>query len=100
MRLTTPTDFDILEALSDGKRNNAANISRELDRNRSYINTRMPVLADYGLLTHVGPAERSGIYAITAKGRRALENREAYRDDQARFEEAVGGAATAEVRAD
>ena len=54
MRLTVPTDFDILDALTDGERNNAANLAYLLDRDRSYINTRLPVLADYGLVERVG----------------------------------------------
>ena len=65
MRLVQPTDFDILEELTDGERNNAINLAVLLDRNRAYINTRLPVLADYGLVDRVGPAPKSGIYTIT-----------------------------------
>lgn len=78
MKLTSPTDFEILEALSDEKRNNAANLSYELDKNRSYINTRLPVLADYGLVERVGPAPNSGLYEITDRGGAAAELREQY----------------------
>ena len=46
MKLAVPTDFDILDALSDGRRNTAVNLSHILNKNRSYINTRLPVLAD------------------------------------------------------
>jgi predicted transcriptional regulator len=79
VKLSVPTDFDILEALSDGRRNSAANLAYVLGRDRSYINTRLPVLADYRLLTRVGPAPRSGLYEITEKGRIALEHRDDYR---------------------
>jgi hypothetical protein len=89
MRLSTPVDFEILNALSNGRRNTAANLSEIIDRNRSYINTRLPVLADYGLLTRVGPAENSGLYEITEKGLVAAANREAYARDDVDFDELV-----------
>ena len=90
MRLTVPTDFDILDALADGQRNNAANLAYVLDRNRPYLNTRLPHLADYGLLDRVGPASNSGLYVITERGRVAAENREAYRSDDVDFESLLG----------
>lgn len=86
MKLASPTDFDILDALSDGKRNTAANLAIELDRDRAYINTRLPILADYGLIERIGPAPNSGLYEITDKGRAALKHRDAYRDDDRDFE--------------
>ena len=86
MRLTVPTDFEILGVLSDGRRNNAINIAAELDRNRSYINTRLPVLADFNLIERVGPGTNSGLYVITEKGKIAAENQEAYEDDSIDFE--------------
>lgn len=73
MRLATPTDFEILDALTDGKRNTAANLAEMLGKNRSYINTRLPMLEDYGLLERVGPAPNSGLYEITEKGQRLIE---------------------------
>lgn len=89
MKLAAPTDFDLLDALSDGKRNNAANLAIELGRNRSYINTRLPILADYGLVDRIGPAERSGLYEITEKGLVALDHREVYGDADVDFEALV-----------
>jgi predicted transcriptional regulator len=86
MRITVPTDFDILEALSDGRRNNAANLAYVLDRDRSYINTRLPVLTDYGLLDRIGPAPNSGLYEITEKGIVVAENREAYGREDVDFD--------------
>lgn len=86
MKLASPTDFDILESLSDGKRNTAANIAIDIDRDRAYINTRLPLLADHGLLERIGPAPNSGLYEITPKGRVAARHREAYHDDDTDFE--------------
>jgi hypothetical protein len=93
MRLTEPTDFDILDAFADGHRNNAANLAHEIDRDRSYINTRLPVLADYGLLERVGPAPKSGLYVITAKGQAAVKHRDDYRRDGVDFDALVAQAA-------
>jgi len=89
MRLSTPVDFEILNALSNGRRNTAANLAKILGRSRSYINTRLPVLADFGLLTRVGPAENSGLYEITEKGLVVAANREAYERDDVDFEALV-----------
>ncbi len=89
MKLAVPTDFDILEALSDGKRNTAVNLSHELDKNRSYINTRLPILADYGLVDRVGPAPNSGLYEITDKGQATLRHRDRYREDGVDFDQLV-----------
>jgi len=74
VRLVDPTDFQILEALSDGRRNIAANIAIELDKDRAYVNTRLPELEDYGLIERIGPAQNSGLYEITDEGRETLEN--------------------------
>lgn len=86
MRLVQPTDFDILDALSDGRRNTAANIAHLIDRNRSYINTRLPILADYGLIERVGPAPNSGLYVICSRGRAALQHRDQYGDEDVDFD--------------
>ena len=89
MKLAVPTDFDILRALSDGKRNTAVNLSHILDRDRSYINTRLPVLADYGLVERIGPARNSGLYVITEKGRVVLSHRDQYRTENVDFDALV-----------
>jgi|GEM_PF-2377648 len=78
VKLTRPTDFEILEAFSDGEQDVGVNVATELDRDRSYINTRIPQLHDYGLLEYVGPAERSGVYRITEGGVAALALRDQY----------------------
>lgn len=85
MRLVDPIDFDVLEELSNEKRNTAPNLAAELDRDRAYINTRLPGLADYNLLERVGPASRSGLYEITEKGLIAAEYREKYQVEEIDF---------------
>ena len=87
MKLTQPTDFDILDVLSSGKRNNAINIAEILDQERSYMNTRLPVLEDYNLIESVGPAENSGLYVITERGKQALEHQDKYNADDVDFED-------------
>ena len=86
MKLAVPTDFEILQALSDGKRNTAANLSYILDKDRSYINTRLPVLADYGLVDRIGPAPNSGLYEITEKGQAVIEHQDRYREEDVDFD--------------
>ena len=75
MRLVDPTDYEILGVLSDGKRDNAINIAAKLDRDRGYINTRLPVLKDNKLVDRVGPSERSGLYVISKEGQSVLRDR-------------------------
>ena len=98
MKLVTPTDFDILVILADGRRNNAVNVAYRLELDRAYINTRLPALEDYGLVASAGPAPTSGLYEITARGRAAAAHRERY-DDAADFEGLVDDA-LADRRAD
>jgi DNA-binding MarR family transcriptional regulator len=78
MRLTRPTDFDILAALDEHGRNIAANLALHLDRDRAYLNTRLPHLSDHGLVRKVGPATDSGLYELTERGRAAVAYRESY----------------------
>ena len=78
MKLRRPTDFLILEALDETGRNVATNLAHHVDKSRKNINTRLPVLADHGLVRKIGPAERSGLYEITRKGRLALTYRDQY----------------------
>lgn len=80
MKLRQPTDFLILEALDETGRNVATNLAHETGKSRKNVNTRLPVLEDYGLVSKIGPAERSGLYEITRLGQAALRNRERYDD--------------------
>lgn len=89
VRLKRPTDFLILECLLETGQNVGVNIALEIDKNRSYVNTRLPDLDDYGLIEKVGPAKRSGLYRITPLGEAALKHRDRYDDDEIDFEELI-----------
>ncbi|MFW6153172.1 MAG: winged helix-turn-helix domain-containing protein [Halobacteriota archaeon] len=80
MKLRQPTDFLILEALQLYGRNVAPNLAEHIDKSRKNINTRLPVLLDYGLVDKVGPSNNSGLYEITDKGVVVLQHRDAYND--------------------
>lgn len=88
VKLRQPTDFLILEALDRHGRNVAPNLAEHIDKNRKNINTRLPVLWDYGLVEKVGPSEHSGLYEITERGRAVVKLREAY-DEADDFEALV-----------
>lgn len=88
MKLQRPTDFLILEVLTEDGRNVAPNIALEIDKSRSHLNVRLPVLADYGLVQRVGPADNSGLYEITDKGEAVLALRDQY-DSSDDFEDLV-----------
>ncbi|MGQ3330785.1 ArsR family transcriptional regulator [Halorubrum sp. FL23] len=85
-RLVNPTDFQILDALADGRRDTAANLAVTIDKDRSYLNTRLPVLADEGLIHRIGPAESSGLYQIMPRGVAAAQNQSLYKRDREQFE--------------
>jgi len=89
VKLQRPTDFLILECLAEGGRNVAANVALEIDKSRSHVNVRLPMLQDYGLVEKIGPAENSGLYEITSKGRVVLEHREEYDAEDVTFDELV-----------
>jgi predicted ArsR family transcriptional regulator len=89
MKLVDPTDFEILEVLRESGRNTAQNVALVLDKNRKYINTRLPVLTSFGLVERIGPAENSGLYEITDRGRAVLEHRDAYGETDRDFGEYI-----------
>lgn len=105
MRLRRPTDFLILETLHSYGRNVAPNIAEITGKSRKNVNNRLPVLDDYGLVEKIGPAERTGLYEITDKGRVVLRLRDQY-EEAADFDQLVerhleqesGAAAAATVR--
>lgn len=72
MKLRHPTDFLILNALFTHGRNVATNLAELTGKSRKNINSRLPVLADYGLVDKVGPVDHSGLYEISPLGERAL----------------------------
>lgn len=83
VKLVVPTDFEILEAMSDGKRQTATNLGVIVDRSSRYMNNRLAELAGDGLVAKVGPADNSHMYVITEKGRLALEHQDEYSHDEA-----------------
>lgn len=83
VKLVVPTDFEMLEAMSDGKRQTATNLAAIIDRDSRYMNNRLAVLAGSGLVEKVGPSDTSGMYRITPKGRAALDLRNEYVHDTA-----------------
>ena len=78
MKLIKPTDFDILQEMSDGERHIAPNLAEVLDRDRQYVNNRLAELAGKGVLEKVGPSKRSNQYTITDKGLITLQLRSEY----------------------
>jgi len=90
VKLRQPTDFLILEALEEKGRNVATNLAEHTGKSRKNINTRLPVLEDYGLVRKIGPAERSGLYEITSTGKAAIVYREQY-DDVDDFDSLIEG---------
>lgn len=80
-----PLDFSLLSELIDG-RNLAANLYVQLDVSRAYVNNRLSLLEDYGLVARVGPNPNAGLYEITDSGRWALDHREQYYDEDVDFD--------------
>lgn len=83
VKLVVPTDFEILEVMSDERRQTAPNLAEILDRDSRYMNNRLAALAGSGFVQKVGPSDRSGMYIITQKGLAALEHRDKYSHDTA-----------------
>ncbi|MDQ2052829.1 winged helix-turn-helix domain-containing protein [Natronolimnohabitans sp. A-GB9] len=94
MKLRQPTDFLILEALEDKGRNVATNLAAHTGKSRDNINTRLPVLEDYGLVRKIGPTDRSGLYEVTSDGKAALLHQDQY-DQVDNFRELIEGPNTA-----
>ena len=94
MKLRQPTDFLILEALEERGRNVASNLATHTGKSRNNVNTRLPILEDYGLVRKIGPANKSGLYEITSLGKSALVYQEQY-DEAEDFESLIDGPDTA-----
>lgn len=86
----TPTAHQLPHplGLAEDGRNVAPNIALEIEKSRSHVNIRLPVLADYGLVRKVEPADNSGLYEITDKGESVLALRGQY-DSSDDFEDLV-----------
>jgi hypothetical protein len=88
VKLQQPTDFRILQTLSESGRNVAPNIALEIGKSRSHVNVRLPILEDYRLVRKVGPAEDTGLYEITPRGEAVLKLQDEY-ESGPEFEERV-----------
>jgi hypothetical protein len=83
VKLVVPTDFEIMEAMSDGRRQTAPNLSEITGRKSRYMNNRLATLAGGGYVKKAGPSDNSGMYVITKKGLAALDHRDEYSHDSA-----------------
>ena len=105
MDLNQPVDFRILEALHSYGRNVGPNIARIADLDAERVQDRLVVLSDDDLVSMIGPADESGLFELTDRGRIALRLRDEY-GSVADFEALIDqhaatndtGAATAIVR--
>jgi RIO-like serine/threonine protein kinase len=75
VRLVQPTDFDILDEMSDGRRYTASLLADLLDHRARYMSNRIGHLDSYGLITRV---RDSTMFEITPKGRAALDMQDDY----------------------
>lgn len=85
IRLVQPTDFQLLAALADGHRDTAANLAVRVEKDRNYVNTRLPALVDADLLQRIGPSKHSGLYQITPRGVVAVRHQSVYEADRDQF---------------
>lgn len=76
--LVEPTDFDILEALSDGRRHDAPDLSAVMGHRSEYLADRLSALRRQGLVEKAGPSDRTAMNVITPLGEVALEMRDSY----------------------
>ena len=77
--LVNPTDFEILEVLSDGRRHDAPDLKGHLDKRSKYLNDRLNALRRQGLVRKPGPnPDSTAMYVITPLGEIALELRGDY----------------------
>jgi len=81
LRLRNPTDFEILDLMSDGERYTPGYVAECLDRDSGYMRNRIRELAGNGLIDRVG---NSTMYILTQRGRVALELRDQYEHEEAR----------------
>ncbi|MFD1512681.1 winged helix-turn-helix domain-containing protein [Halomarina rubra] len=78
MRLSLPTDEEILRELRDGEGQNLpSNVADEIARDAKHVNTRLVHLEDYGLVENIG----RGVYRITPLGRLAFDHIDEYSHD-------------------
>ena len=77
--LVMPTDENILNVLTHGRRETPKNLAAQLtDTTRSYAGDRLRALEHRGYTHSPGPADRSGMYEITTWGRVATAHIDRY----------------------
>lgn len=67
--LTVPTDIEIINLLSNGKRQTPANVAAHLDHDPRYMSERLRKLKLREYIRDSPPAERSGMYELTNLGK-------------------------------
>lgn len=67
--LTSPTDLEIMDLLSDGRRQTPANMAAYLDRDPAYMSERLRNLEEREYIRDAPPADRSGMYELTDLGK-------------------------------
>jgi len=75
VKLTEPTDFDILEILSEGHRETPKHLGTVLDLRNAYMSQRLRQMEDYGLVARI---DDSQMFVITELGQVALDLRDEY----------------------
>ena len=88
VRRCQPTDFLVFQSLFLYGRNVGTNLAALPGKGRKNVTSRLSVLADYGLVRKIGPAEHFELYEITDKGERALPNQDRF-DAVADFESLI-----------
>lgn len=79
VKLVVPTDFDILEEMSDGKRYTGNFLGPILDKDDQYVRNRLAELRGKGL---VKKEPNSQMYVITEKGLVVLHLQDQYDHDR------------------
>jgi DNA-binding MarR family transcriptional regulator len=81
VKLTEPTDFDILEILSEGDRETPKHLGTLLEFRNAYMSQRVRQMEDYGLVERI---DDSQMFVITELGRVALDLQNQYSHDESR----------------
>jgi predicted transcriptional regulator len=82
LKLTDPTDFDILSFMNDGKRHQPPEIAAAIGHKDQYVRNRISNLRGLGLVENI---PNSSMYVLTEKGRVTLDLQDQY--DHSRTQE-------------
>lgn len=78
MKLVRPTDFEILDVFRDGRHYTTSVVAHYLDKEPTYVSTRIGKLKSYGLITVLGAVKQCKLYRITVTGLTALAHHHVY----------------------